>query len=211
MGWLDSISFESVPHPSDISIFKINKIIESLLEYQGKDPYTWYVGNDDVNVVHPSRVREEPAAVDHGTAEPAEDAAVETPPEIVETVVDVIVRQQIDPEMNLHVSDTDLENIVFQLSDTEPETSKNCHENPDSQASSSSEEVMFGDIPAKRRRTDPQQSDNAEVSSNEEVDSFDSEELEQLEKMVRELSDNGEESTFKRVMYESIFGTSYDK
>ena len=88
--------------------------------------------------------------------------------------MNVVVHQQIDLGMNLYVSDTDLENLNLHLSDTEPETSKNCHENPDSQASSSSEEIMFGDIPVKRRRTDPQESDNAEVSSNEEVDSFDS-------------------------------------
>ena len=39
---------------------------------------------------------------------------------------------------------------------------------------------------------------------------IDSEELEQLEKMVADLSDNDEqESTFKKVIYETMFGPDY--
>ena len=64
---------------------------------------------------------------------------------------------------------------------------------PDSQASSSSEEILFGKTSAKVKNND-----------------IDSEELEQLEKMVADLSDNDEqESTFKKVIYETMFGPDY--
>ena len=50
------------------------------------------------NVVHPSRARKEPTAVDQGTAEPEDDTAVETPPEIVKTSVNVVVHRKLTQE-----------------------------------------------------------------------------------------------------------------
>ena len=174
-----------------------------MLKDRGLDPYTWYVGNKDENVhiqEENEATEEEPAAVK--TTEPTDDHAEEVTEVIVDVVggaEDFLYNTELNGSLNLEISDT-----------TETETSKNCRL-PDSQASSSSDEIMFGSKSAKRRKTLPTRSvDGPE----DDIDSDDSEQLELLESLARDLSDlsdNEDNSIFKKVMKETIFGPDYQQ